>query len=668
MRAIGIAIPFFRRRSGVPIDAQAQVHFNRVIADGGVVPSGLSGVNAFFSAVKAIYGTSDINTAISAAYDAHYLGYKLGAGSGTTLGQAARTLYSVKSTENLLLQSEDFSNAYWVKNLGTITQNNTIAPDGTLTADLFTKTSGINTVSRVGRNTTFTTTGIHTLSIFVKPSVGNLIQLRLDVDGNTANSTFNFTTKTFTNSGANVISSSFQELPDGWFRLILTGNVLLTTWSVDVCLLFSNPTNDAMWLWGAQVNTGSVALPYTPTTTTTQTLADVVQTTAASQPLLLAHTGENYWFGSGVSGNYVSTPNAAINQITNDIELTAQVSLRWQSIAATDYDIIAKWSGAAEGYILRYNGSAKTLVLVTNLGGFTTYSSTATIASSNDTILWVRVTRQRSNGEVKFFTSTDGITYTQLGATVAGSTAAITVGSSVVEIGSRGAGTTASTIGKIYRATISNSIGGTPVVDFNPASYNPSVSQTQWSSATGEVWTINTGTATSGYKGVLVDRTIVQGDGVDDGIVTSGTITLASAFTLYGAFKGYNNEGGSGKSVFGKTNIDGSVFRNSITLLGGWIGSGGGSLTNQTADSTKLNLATFKRKVSSNTLQVNNGAVATNTASNPIAQSALSLFSVTTYGSSNALFTSGIISTLEDDTTQKTSMYNALKSYNNGAF
>ena len=53
---------------------------------------------------------------------------------------------------------------------------------------------------------------------------------------------------------------------------------------------------------------------------------DAVQATAASQPLLLAHNGDNYWFGSGVSGNYCSTPNTSANQITGDIECEAYVS------------------------------------------------------------------------------------------------------------------------------------------------------------------------------------------------------------------------------------------------------------------------------------------------------------------------------------------------------
>jgi hypothetical protein len=176
------------------------------------------------------------------------------------------------------------------------------------------------------------------------------------------------------------------------------------------------------------------------------------------------------------------------------------------------------------------------------------------------------------------------------------------------------------------------------------------------------------GTATTGYKGVLVDRTITMGDGIDDGLVTSGTITLSSAFTIYGAFRGYNNEGGSGKSTFGKSSIDGNVFRFTGSVIGGWIGAGGATLVSQSANVLLLNLATMKRKQSDNTLQINNGTEATNTNSIPVVNSPISIFSTTLFGSSNALFTTGIISNLEDNSTPKTNMYNYIRSINNNAF
>ena len=177
---------------------------------------------------------------------------------------------------NLALYSEQFDNAYWIKSLGNISANQTIAPDGTTTADLFTKTSGVNTVAQVSSPATiFQATGVHTLSVYIKPNVGNTVLLRLDNAGNAANFGFNFTTKTFSNSGANVVSSSYDELSNGWFRLKVTGNVTSTSWNLSVCNLFSNPTNDSMYIWGAQLEVGAYATTYIPTTTATITrLAD----------------------------------------------------------------------------------------------------------------------------------------------------------------------------------------------------------------------------------------------------------------------------------------------------------------------------------------------------------------------------------------------------------
>ena len=168
---------------------------------------------------------------------------------------------------NLFGYSEDFSNGYWTNSLGTITANVINAPNGTLTADLFTKTSAVNTVSQVRSPVgVYSQTGIYTLSVYAKQNVGNLLLLRLDNDNNTANAQWDFSTKSFTNSGANIISSSFEELSNGWFRLIVTGNVTSTTWTFSIANLFFNPTNDSVYIWGAQLNIGSTAKPYFPTT------------------------------------------------------------------------------------------------------------------------------------------------------------------------------------------------------------------------------------------------------------------------------------------------------------------------------------------------------------------------------------------------------------------
>ena len=263
---------------------------------------------------------------------------------------------------------------------------------------------------------------------------------------------------------------------------------------------------------------------------------DAVQATAASQPLLLAHNGastDNYWCGSSDIGNYVSTPNSAANSIVGEIEIICSVNSKgWNT---TQYDVwVAKYNGTNYQYQFYKDGSTTNNNLVfawTDATGVKVATSSAGLIVSS--IIWVRVTKSGAgiNRTIKFYysnqskdTNINSITWIQLGTDIIVAALDAVSVNTPTTIGRSDTGTVCRII--VYRATISNSIGGAPVVDFNPATYNASTSQTQWTSSTGEVWTINIGTATTGYKGVLVDRSIVMYDRTDDNLLASNNATL----------------------------------------------------------------------------------------------------------------------------------------------
>jgi hypothetical protein len=674
MRAIAIGIPFIRR-SG--IDAQAQAHFNRVIADGGLVPSGLSGVNAFFNTIKTIYGTSDINTAISVGLDPQVLGYKLGAGSGTTLGQAAQKLYSPKD----VFGGIGTGNAYWEGSgvTGNFIQSNTSAYN-TNDIDIEVQASTVATTGDV--SFVNISNGTSTTVDFFYSKTNGVIQ-------------FQYYTGGFRNSFA------VATIADGdIFRVTrnaTTGSIvfrkngiILTTSGAQVAgvLDFVNTTikigqgvckiNYANFYIAGVLNKTFNPNQYTGANTWTSTtsevwtvnrtgagLADVVQTTAASQPLLLVHSGANYWFGSGVANNYVSTPNAAANQITGDIEIISKIDYKNNTTLQT---IIDKSNGTAFNYSLYIDGSNVPKFIYSVLGSVQTAICSSNIGASFSG--YIKVTRTFVNGVFKFFTSSDGITYTQLGTNISGTIGLLDSNSHPVTIGILQPSSFPFQ-GKISRATISNSIGGTPVVDFNPATYNASTSQTQWTSSTGEVWTINTGTATTGYKGVLVDRTIVQGNGISSFLSGFDVSNLPNNYSLYGANRLYTSTGSG--NVFGASLGGDQFFHfyiNSNTFIKRWSSGPDKDF------GTTLNLLTYTGTGtgagSVETMERNNAGINTVSNARPVKNSgvAVSVFASNVNGifASNTTVNTLIIANSIDNSTPKTAMYNYIKLINNNAF
>jgi hypothetical protein len=390
---------------------------------------------------------------------------------------------------------------------------------------------------------------------------------------------------------------------------------------------------------------------------------DAVQTTAASQPLLLTHTsGENYWWGSNTNNNCVTTPNAAANQITGNIDIISYV--QHISNGALSGLCSKNDNGANRGYSLCFE--TNTLTLYYGSSSLNTASATATIASGST--LWVRCTRNSSTGDIIFYTSNDAITtnpqsvnWAQLGATISGVAGALASSSAnglIIGGYLNVASPLSRNAGKIYRLTISNSIGGAPVVDFNPNQYNPSTSQTQWTSSTGEVWTINTGTATTGYKGVLVNRTTMQGDGVDDRL-TSGTLASRQYFTSYAAQKLYVYNTTDKPIYSGSTDSHILYGNTSIYLFNGAILMSGNT-------STLLNASTLDFNNTSSKIRVNAGADVTG-AGGTKSSTTINIFS---YGGTfgNAILNTLIQSSGINNNTTKTEMYNYIRSINNSAF
>ncbi len=175
---------------------------------------------------------------------------------------------------------------------------------------------------------------------------------------------------------------------------------------------------------------------------------------------------------NGISGNYVSAPDSAALSITGDLTIDIKVALDdWTPSA--QQDLVSKYlsAGNQRAYMINVQADG-TLGFISSvdgtLTGYINLASSAATGVTNGATKWLRVTHDVDNGaagnDVKFYTSDDGSSWTQLGTTrtTAGVTTRIDT-TALLEIGSSNLGGNG-LIAKVYQARIYSDITQTTKV------------------------------------------------------------------------------------------------------------------------------------------------------------------------------------------------------------
>jgi hypothetical protein len=272
------------------------------------------------------------------------------AGSGTYAGSDGLIKTAVT---NLLLRSEEFNDASWVKTGTTVSTNAVVAPNGTTTAETLIEDTSTGT-HLTTQSITATISTVYTFSVFAKAASGTRsirLLLPTSIFTTPGNCIFNLQTGTAGSLNSGITAASITAFPDGWYRcsIVSPASTAATAGSWTINLINSGAASytgdgtSGLYLWGAQIEQSSTVGEYIPTTSTINSAPrfDHNPTTGESLGLLVEEARTNLWQWSNSA-----TDGQTWNNVGTHLTLTAgQTSPAGDSSAIRAADVDNATSG-----------------------------------------------------------------------------------------------------------------------------------------------------------------------------------------------------------------------------------------------------------------------------------------------------------------------------------
>jgi hypothetical protein len=236
---------------------------------------------------------------------------------GLVLALDAGNIKGYDKYENLFTYSI-FEQGLFVRNSGTFTANATVAPDGTSTASLVTPSSSSSYYGWLPNSTYTFTNGIAILSFYAKANGYNWVGVKsaLGTSWSYSAAGYNLSTgETFTydldTNGYQFVSAN--SVGNGWYRIVIRirANSLSSGSYMNIGVWSDMPTQhigvwngngtSGAYFWGAQLENGSTANDYYPTTGTAKTRGTILTDLSGFGNTGTITTGPTYSSANGGS-------------------------------------------------------------------------------------------------------------------------------------------------------------------------------------------------------------------------------------------------------------------------------------------------------------------------------------------------------------------------------